>query len=220
MEGLGGPTEIGEGVLGAARRERSDAAESRRKVLGVARRLIAERGVDAVSMHEIGRAAGVGQGTLYRRFGHKGALCSALLREEIEGYYEEARARLEGDREPALGRLGWFLERLAVFNEENAGLLGAIRDAAGGERRVEMYRNPFYGWLRGTVAALLGRAVEAGEVRAVDAECVADFLLAALHIDLYLFQRRELGMSRERVLGALRELLDGLRATGGRPERG
>ena len=54
-----------------------------------------------------------------------------------------------------------------------------------------MYRNPFCGWLRRTVAALLGRAVEGGEVRAADAECVADFLLAALNIDLCLYQRRD-----------------------------
>ena len=73
-----------------------------------------------------------------------------------------------------------------------------------------MYRSPFYGWLRGTVAALLRRAVEGGDVRAVDVEYVADFLLAALNIDLYLYQRRELSMNRERVLGALEDLLDGL----------
>ncbi|HZG64870.1 MAG TPA: helix-turn-helix domain-containing protein, partial [Rubrobacteraceae bacterium] len=59
--------------------ERRDAAESRRRVLDTARELFEERGVDSVSMHEIGRAAGVGQGTLYRRYEHKGALCSALL---------------------------------------------------------------------------------------------------------------------------------------------
>ena len=69
-----------------------------------------------------------------------------------------------------------------------------------------MYRNAFYGWLRETVAALLRRAVEGGEARAVDVDRVADFLLAALNIDLYLYQRRELGMGRERVLDALEAL--------------
>ena len=204
--------EVG-GLSGGVREERRDAAESRRRILAAARGLFEEKGVDAVSMHQIGRRAGVGQGTLYRRYGHKGALCSELLGEEIRGFREEARARAEDEEQPVLSRLVWLLDRLALFNEENAPLLGAIRDAAGGERRMGMYKSPFYGWLRATVAALLSRAVERGEASPdLDAECVADFLLAALNVDLYLYQRQELGMSRERVMGALETLLGGLRA--------
>lgn len=199
----GGATEV--------RGERSDAAESRRKILDAAGRLFEERGVDAVSMHEIGRAAGVGQGTLYRRFEHKGTLCAALLREEISGFAAEAERRV-GGRGSALGRLKWFLRRLARFNEENGPLLGAMRDAAGGGRRVEMHRNPFYEGLRGTVTSLLGEAVEGGElIPTLDVECLADTLLAALNVDLYTYQRQVLGMDRERVVGALHALLDGLR---------
>ncbi len=197
----------------AAREERRDAAGSRRKILGAARKLFRSRGVDAVSMHEVGRAAGVGQGTLYRRFEHKGVLCSALLAEHIEDFYEETWERVEAEERPALARLAWFLDRLAGFNERNADLLGAIRDAAGGERRVEMYRNPFYGWLRATVTALLRRAEEGGEIRPdLDLECMPDVLLAALNIDLYLYQRRELGMDRGRIVGFLRALLESLGA--------
>lgn len=201
-------------VEGGRRRERRDAVESRRKVLGAARRLFEERGVDAVSMHEIGRAAGVGQGTLYRRFEHKGALCSALLQEEIEGFEEEARRRV-GSRGSALGRLKWFLGRLARFNDENAALLGAVRDAAGGERRIETHRNPFYEGLRENVAELLWEALEEGEIpEELDIECMTDTLLAALDIDLYLYQRRELKMSRERIVDSLRSLLEALRVRG------
>jgi AcrR family transcriptional regulator len=79
---------------GVVREERRDAAGSRRKILGAARRLFKSRGVDHVSMHEVGRAAGAGQGTLYRRFEHKGALCSALLAEQIEYFYEETWERM------------------------------------------------------------------------------------------------------------------------------
>jgi AcrR family transcriptional regulator len=205
---------VGEGsavVSGEVRRERSDAVRSRRKILDAARTLFEERGVESVSMHEIGRSAGVGQGTLYRRFRHKGELCSALLREEIEQFVEESRRRVEG-RGPALGRLKWFLGWVSRFNEENGALLGAIRDAAGGERRVELYDNPFYGRLRQTVVGLLEEAAEEGAVKPdLDVECIADTLLAALNIDLYLYQRHELGMERERIVAALRSLLDALR---------
>lgn len=203
----------GVGVEVVQRRERSDAVRSREKVMDAARRLFGERGVDAVSMYEIGREAGVGQGTLYRRFEHKGALCSALLGEKIEDFQEESQHRV-GSRGAALGRLKWFLGRLARFNEENGALLGAVRDAAGGGRRIEMHRNPFYEGLRGLVIELLREAKEAGDMRTdLDSECLADTLLAAINIDLYVYQRQELGMERERIVGSLRSVLEGLRVT-------
>jgi AcrR family transcriptional regulator len=66
-------------------RERADAARNRRKVLDAAARLFAERGVGAVSMDDVAAAAGVGKGTLYRRFGDRSGLAAALLDErEIE----------------------------------------------------------------------------------------------------------------------------------------
>lgn len=190
---------------------RSDAVENRRRILESARQAFAERGVDVTSMHQIGRAAGVGQGTLYRHFEHKGALCSALLSEEVEGFVDEMRRRTEG-RGSALGRLKWFSGRVARFNEENGALLGAIRDSAAGDRRVELYNNPFYERLKGTVVGLLNEAADGETPPELDTECVADTLLAALNIDLYLYQRHQLGMGRERIVGALRSVIEGLRA--------
>ena len=197
-----------------ARRRRSDAVENRRRILEAAREAFADGGVDGTSMHRIGRAAGVGQGTLYRHFEHKGALCSALLSEEIEGFVGEMQRRTEG-RGPALGRLKWFLGWVARFNEEHGPLLGAIQDASSGGRRVELYGNPFYERLRNTVVELLDEAVGGGEIPAdLDVECLADALLAGLNIDLYLYQRHQLGMERERIVGGLRSLLNGLRVGG------
>ena len=196
------------------RKTRSDAVENRRRILKAAREAFAEGGVDGTSMHRIGRAAGVGQGTLYRHFEHKGALCSTLLSEEIEAFIGEMRRRTEG-RGPALGRLKWFLGWVARFNEENGPLLGAIQDASSGGRRVELYGNPFYERLRNTVVELLDEAVGGGEISPeLDVECLADMFLAALNVDLYLYQRHQLGMERERIMGALRSMLDGLRVRG------
>ncbi len=206
---------VAKGARGAEmRRTRRDAVENRRRILEAAREAFAEGGVNGTSMHRIGRAAGVGQGTLYRHFEHKGALCSALLSEEIEGFVGEMRRRTEG-RGPALGRLKWFLGRVARFNEENGPLLGAIQDASSGGRRVELYGNPFYDRLRNTVVELLDEAVGGEEIPVdLDVDCLADTLLAALNIDLYLYQRHQLGMERERILGSLRSLLNGLRVHG------
>ena len=166
-------------------------------------------------MHEVGRAAGVGQGTLYRRYEHKGALCAALLHEKMRHFAEELRVRLETMDKPAPDQLGYLISQLVIFNEENAALLGAIRDAAGGVRRSGMYRNPFYRWLRATVETLLRRGEGRGELPTLDVEYLSDAILAPLNIDLYLFQRHELGMEPERIIASLQNLLlNGLRAEG------
>ncbi|CAA9583609.1 MAG: Transcriptional regulator, AcrR family [uncultured Thermomicrobiales bacterium] len=200
--------------LGAAHHERRDAAENRRRILDTAQDLFAREGVDAVSMNEIARAAGIGPGTLYRRYAHKGALCAALLEENMERFRGEIAADPPGgtaDR-PALSRLEFVLARLIAFNEENGQLLGAVSDAACGERRHVVYSNPFYNWLHGIVAGLLARTIEAGEAPPLDVAWFADALLAPLAIDLYLFQRRERGFAPEQILAGVRQLLAGLRA--------
>ncbi|MGV0716418.1 helix-turn-helix domain-containing protein [Mycolicibacterium sp. XJ662] len=62
--------------------ERGDAARNRMLLLEAARRLIAERGADAVSTDDIAAAAGVGKGTLFRRFGSRAGLMIVLLDED------------------------------------------------------------------------------------------------------------------------------------------
>jgi len=195
----------------APRRERRDAAEHRQRILAVARSLFGARGVDGVTMRQVARASGVGQGTLYRRYAHKGLLCMDLLGDSI--------ARLQADIEEApaaasaLAGLDALLARLIAFNEENGPLLAAVVDAACGDRRASMYRGPFYSWLRATVAGLLERAAATGECGPLDAPYTADAILAALAIDLYTYQRHEQGYTPARIAGAIRRLyVDGLRA--------
>ncbi len=77
------------------RRERRDAAEHRRRILEAARALFATQGVDTTSMYEIARSAGVGQGTLYRRYAHKGELCGALLHEACTASAQISRHALQ-----------------------------------------------------------------------------------------------------------------------------
>src|SRR6185437_10949655 len=62
--------------------ERGDAARNRTLLLYAARRLIAERGPDAVTTDDIAAAAGVGKGTLFRRFGSRAGLMLVLLDED------------------------------------------------------------------------------------------------------------------------------------------
>jgi AcrR family transcriptional regulator len=97
-------------LAGDAPRERADAARNRRKVLGAAEELFAVRGVAGVSMDDVAAAAGVGKGTLYRRFGDKSGLAAALL-DERESQLQ--RELLSGP--PPLGPGAPPVERLAAF---------------------------------------------------------------------------------------------------------
>src|SRR5918997_4153046 len=86
-----GATAMGEeqaAIPGSERQERRDARENRGVLLAGGKRLFAERGVAATSMKEIADAAGVGKGTLYRHFAHKGELCHAVLREDVAAFKE------------------------------------------------------------------------------------------------------------------------------------
>jgi AcrR family transcriptional regulator len=65
-----------------APQERGDAARNRTLLLDAARRLIAERGPDGVTTDDIAVAAGVGKGTLFRRFGSRAGLMMVLLDED------------------------------------------------------------------------------------------------------------------------------------------
>lgn len=184
------------------RQERRDAAENRRRILDAAQQLFLECGVEAVSMHQIAQAAGVGQGTLYRRYAHKGELAQDLLSEsadrfraEVEGYLAQADSST-----PALERLTGLLSRLVQLLEAKLSLLAAIGDACWGERRVDKFRMPVYRWLHGIIAGLLAEAVAREELRPLDPTFTADALMAALSPDAFQFQREERGLTPEQIL--------------------
>src|SRR4051812_942576 len=94
----------------AAPVERADAARNRKRVLDAAAALFAQHGVDGVTMDDVVAAAGVGKGTLYRRFGDKSGLAAALLDERER---ELQAAILSGP--PPLGPGAPAAERVAAF---------------------------------------------------------------------------------------------------------
>ena len=111
--------------------ERGDAARNRALLLDAARRLIAERGADAVTMDDIAAAAGVGKGTLFRRFGSRAGLMMVLLDEDEK---VQQQAFLFGP--PPLGPDAPPLDRLLAFGRERLWFVRhPPRAALGGQPR-------------------------------------------------------------------------------------
>ena len=158
---------------GGDAQERADAARNRRKILEAAQALFAERGVEHVSMDDVARAACVGKGTLYRRFGDRASLAYALL-DERERVLQEAIIR----GEPPLGPGAEAADRLCAFGD-------AMLD--------HLDLGPYA--FRRTHLALLLREANPG----CDAEIAAEALLALLSPTLFRHLRLERGFGLDRV---------------------
>jgi AcrR family transcriptional regulator len=93
--------------------ERGDAARNRALLLDAARSLVTQRGADAVTMDDVAAAAGVGKGTVFRRFGSRAGLMMVLLDEDER---DSQQAFLFGP--PPLGPEAPPMERLVAFGRE------------------------------------------------------------------------------------------------------
>jgi AcrR family transcriptional regulator len=152
-------------------------------------------------MDDVARAACVGTGTLYRRFGDRAGLALALLDEHTREFQD---ALIFGP--PPLGPGVPAAERLRAFGE---GYLDLV------ERHLELL----------VVAEPPGRLVDGGPYQLyathltlllreaaprVDAEFTAQALLATLRPAQHLYWRRGLDWSLERVRSGWCDLVDSL----------
>ncbi|MGI3781316.1 MAG: TetR/AcrR family transcriptional regulator [Janthinobacterium lividum] len=137
---------------------RADAERNRHQLLESARRVFAERGLDA-PLDDIARRAGVGNATLYRRFPSRHDLVGAVFSDTLEQICEAARRALVApDAWPAFAEHLTFLCALQAENRALADLL-TTRVAAPG---LEALR----GQALDLLVQLIDRARLAGELRA------------------------------------------------------
>ncbi|HTA12300.1 MAG TPA: helix-turn-helix domain-containing protein [Solirubrobacteraceae bacterium] len=178
--------------------ERADAARNRERILCAATRLFADRGAGCVSMDEVAEAAGVGKGTLFRRFGSRASLAAAVLSERERAFQE---AIIRG--EPPLGPGAPPAERLMAFGEALLETLEAHPELLlAAETGAARFEHPAHAVHR-LHATLLLREADPG----CDAELLADTLLAALSAELFIHLREVRGMSLERLKQGWRELV-------------
>jgi AcrR family transcriptional regulator len=138
---------------------RADAERNRRRILEAAGRLFAERGLD-VPLDDIAACAGVGIGTVYRRFADKDALIDALFEEKLHGIEQLALDAVRiGDPWDAFEH---FMRGVCAMHAADRGLKEAMLTDDSGRDRARRARD--------TIAPLgemlLRRAQDAGVVRA------------------------------------------------------
>ncbi|HZB74907.1 MAG TPA: helix-turn-helix domain-containing protein [Solirubrobacteraceae bacterium] len=194
------PSAIELPIVDAIPKERADAQRNRQKVLVAAARLFAQEGVENVSMDMIAAEAGVGKGTLFRRFGDRAGLAQAVLEEKTVALQE---AIIRG---PApLGPGAHPRERLKALAAAHLELMADRADVlAAAEFGVRLDSAP-YAFYRMHVGVLVREACPEA-----DWELLTDMLLAPLAAEMYVNWVRARAMSHERILATYGLLVDRL----------
>jgi AcrR family transcriptional regulator len=175
-------------LVESVRRERADAARNREALIGGAKRLLERHGPEGITMDAVACEAGVGKGTLFRRFGDRPSLFRALI-DDRERAFQEAFIRGPaplGPGAPVPERLTAFGHAMFQLIEDHGALLVESTPVTPALR----YGHPVYITYRTHLVVLLSELI--GER---PAPYLADVLLAALDPDLVLYQRQVLGLS-------------------------
>ena len=195
----------GEGLLrvGGDDGERTDAARNRRLLLAAAAEIVASCGPDKLTTDAVARRAGLGKGTVFRRFGNRAGLMHALADESGRSFQE---AFMAGP--PPLGPGAPPLERLIAFGEasiERMRFDGQILRAAEQQGGPGL-EHPAQQLIRLHLTVLL-LGVGVG-----DPELGAYQLAAVLNAGLLMHLREDRGMSDARLASSWRVLVAALAA--------
>ena len=105
--------------------ERADAARNRLHLLSTARQMLAEQGPARLTMDGLAERAGLGKGTVFRRFGTRAGIFQALLDDDERAFQQQV---LSGP--PPLGPGADPLDRLIAYGRARAGFMVGHRDIA------------------------------------------------------------------------------------------
>lgn len=189
------------------RKLRKDAIQNQNIIMQEAHKLFTKNGIDNVSMHQIAKAAGVGQGTLYRRYANKGELCLDLMLDiadkncnKILNYLQEHHA------DPVEVKLDKVLAYSLDFIEEQCLWLSAIKAPNCEDDQTLIYHSPIYKSRHDIFCKLLEEVPCKDNSYPLDMTYTADLIMAALAPNLFLFLRDDRGYSKDKIRGNLYNL--------------
>jgi len=115
------------GAPDAERAERADAARNRRLLLATAREMLAEQEADKLTMDALAERAGLGKGTVFRRFRSRAGIFQALLDDDERAFQQRVLAG-----RPPLGPGAPALDRLIAYGRARTDFLISHREIARG----------------------------------------------------------------------------------------
>jgi TetR/AcrR family transcriptional repressor of mexAB-oprM operon len=177
-----------------------EADEHRRVILEKAQSLFVEHGLDNVSMHQIAKSAGVGQGTLYRRYAHKGELISDIMQESCSRICDEITLYMSASVDkPIRERMEQVFQYWLDFLEKKSQWLEAIQAPTCEGRRSIIYRSPVYQSVHSSISELLSKIALKENGLPQNPGFTADAIMASMAPDSYLFLRRDRGYSHAEI---------------------
>jgi AcrR family transcriptional regulator len=168
-DGVVAPSPAG-GPADGDRRLRSDAERNRRRILRAATEVFTERGLDA-SLDDVARHAGVGVGTVYRRFPDKETLVQELFTDRVDALVADTEKACAA-ADPWTG-LTWYLGHVAETFSADLGFRQLMMFGTYGAVSSRYARDR----MRPVVTRLVERAQAAGQVRADLAATDIPFIL-------------------------------------------
>jgi AcrR family transcriptional regulator len=159
------------------RQERADAARNRAAILRATEELLAVHSPEQVSIDRVAAAAGVGKGTVFRRFGDRDGLMRALAVQRAEMLHEAVATG-----PPPLGPGAPPAERLAAFLDAALELVTSNINLISAHERAAAHRHgdsPIYLAWHGHIAELIAEARSD-----LDADMLAHVILGAMSSDV------------------------------------
>lgn len=170
--------------------ERVDAQRNRERILAAARGLLRTHAIADICMDQVAHQAGVGKGTLYRRFRDRGALCRALLDDDERKLQDRVlRGAGLGKGAAPLERLLACVQLIAAHVLANADILLEINGLAphGPARYEHPVRQSYHHEIRRLLAA---------HAHADNLDFIADAILGLLEPEFLVWQKQQIGQRR------------------------
>lgn len=182
------------------RPERADALRNREAVLAAADGLFAtSSSPKSVSMDDIAAAAGVGKGTLFRRFGDRAGLIGAVIASRLDPLQQAVRDARDAAASSPHRRVRELLDASLRFKIENRNLMAAAEDAG----LSSPYQAEHYGWWHELLRAELDQVPGLH-----DPAFSAHALLAAIRADLVVHLIENQKMTPEALRSSLASHVD------------
>jgi TetR/AcrR family transcriptional regulator, repressor for uid operon len=158
----------------------SSSAETRGRIIDVARRCFADHGYEVTTNRKLASEAGLTTAAMYHYFDSKLAIYKAVLDEVQQRVYDRFE-RAEGSAETFIGKIEAVYEVAHDLNRADASLARFL-----GASRIDRLRDPDLARELGAVdvrgegffEGIVDRGIETGEVASADRESVLDFIRA------------------------------------------